>query len=111
MAGLNDWRHATQREIERYPPQRPTVSGYRRTGTLGRAWSSSLVKGLNAIVAVVGSNPNVAPYAKWVQGQDSQAREMKRRGWHTIEDVGEDEWDKRKRGFRAKLERAGKGGR
>lgn len=71
-----------QRFIARYPPQRLTRSGYRRTGTLKRSWSGKTTVSRSRIVGTVGSNANIAPYNKYVQGPPrTQVRRFKRAGW------------------------------
>jgi len=85
-SAIRDLAADGHRFIARYPAQKPTVSGYRRTGTEGRSWSHEMRSGGGRIEGIIGSNSNVAPYNKWVQGKQ-QSREMKRRRWTNIEDL------------------------
>jgi len=86
---LTAWAGRTLNGIANYPPQAPTVSGYRRTGTLGRNWKMTRASpsrgGLSAEVF------NGTSYARWVQSRRTQTGEMRRRGWRTIEQIAQDE--------------------
>lgn len=73
-----------QRWIATYPPQSLTKTDYRRTGTLKRSWSHTMSTRPNAIVGVVGSNPNIAPYNRVVQGSP-QAKIMRGAGWRGVD--------------------------
>ena len=88
-----------QRFIARYPSQRLTKSGYRRTGTLKRSWSSSVKVSSRQIVGIVGSNSNIAPYNKYVQGRPSDVVKIfPQAGWKGVDDLSkklENELDKR----------------
>ncbi len=88
-----------QRFVARYPSQRLTKSGYRRTGTLKRSWSSSVRVSSREIVGIVGSNSNIAPYNKFVQGRPKDVVKIfPRAGWKGVDDLGkvlENELDKR----------------
>lgn len=75
-----------QRFIAEYPAQLPTKYGYRRTGTLKRSWSSQVRRQSNRIEGIIGSNSRMAPYNRWVQGEE-QTREMARRGWKTVKEL------------------------
>lgn len=68
-----------------YPASR---SSYRRTGTLARSWSRKVESSRHKIEGIVGSNPNMAPYNKWVQGktQTSVARSY---GWRNQDGIAE----------------------
>ena len=61
-----------------YPPQRPGGS-YRRTGTLGRAWTSEVYAEGDALIGKVG---NVTKYAPQVQSEKFQSKAHKGR-WQT----------------------------
>ncbi len=73
--------------LAKYPPP-PTGSGYIRTGTLGRSWTSSKPAFSGGVL--VGSIGNAAAsrrggqkYAKWVQGQETQTAQHAATGWVT----------------------------
>lgn len=75
-------------EMSRYPAPRPQQS-YVRTRTLGRSWSRRpIVKISYGWRAVVGSNGNMAPYNRYVQDRDRQAR-IHRGRWRTAQTVAE----------------------
>lgn len=58
---------------------------YRRTGNLGRTWTT-LVQDMGG--AVTGRVGNRTRYAKWVQGaKGEQAQEMSARNWQRIDSV------------------------
>lgn len=61
-----------------------SVGGSRTSETLARRWTTRV----SANEARVGNN---ASYAPFVQGRDQQAAFHARRGWKTLEDVGEKE--------------------
>lgn len=71
------------RFIAKYPPQRLKKSGYVRTGTLKRSWSFRVRRGKSKIVGTVGSNSNIAPYNKFVQGK-TQRRLFRGAGWRNV---------------------------
>lgn len=74
------------RFIAKYPPQRLTQTGYRRTGTLKRSWSQKVTARRRRIEGVVGSNRNIAPYNEWVQGgKAKQVRRFRRAGWQGVD--------------------------
>ena len=72
------------RFIQKYPAQRLLKTGYRRTGTLKRSWSFKVVNGATQITGTVGSNSNMAPYNRPVQGSP-QVRLFKGAGWRNID--------------------------
>lgn len=77
--------------LAKYPSARPG-SGYIRTGTLGRRWTTRItMQGSNQyagrIVGIVGNNTIYAPY---VQSQAKQARWHKGR-WQTEVQVANEE--------------------
>ncbi len=71
------------RFIAKYPPQRLRKSGYKRTGTLKRSWSFKVRNEGRRIVGTVGSNSNIAPYNRFVQGQ-RQRRLFRGAGWRNV---------------------------
>ena len=71
------------RFISRYPPQRLTASGYVRTNTLKRSWSFKVSNQVRRITGTVGSNSNIAPYNKFVQGK-RQRRLFRAAGWSNV---------------------------
>lgn len=75
-----------------YPPA-PSGSTYRRTGTLGRLWTSGrrVVRKMDVYSAhVVGRVGNATPYVHLVQDPDEQTWYHARTGWQTTEQVAED---------------------
>lgn len=70
-----------QNEMAEYPKQRPT--SYRRTGTLGRGWTSKTTKTPSFMEVVVG---NRVKYAPFVQSSRFQNR-FHRGHWQTDVDV------------------------
>lgn len=76
-------------EIATYPPQRP--SNYRRTGTLGRSWTTKLERMSTKLLSgKVGTNIKYAPY---VQSEELQARQH-RGHWQTDEQVLDENEDR-----------------
>lgn len=71
------------RFIAKYPPQRLRKSGYKRTGTLKRSWSFKVRNEVRRIVGTVGSNSNIAPYNRFVQGR-RQRRLFRGAGWRNV---------------------------
>jgi hypothetical protein len=72
-------------DLATYPPQEPT--SYRRTGTLGRLWSSAQPEyqtQSNGFEARIG---NATPYGPFVQGEDDQSQVMTDKGWANVADV------------------------
>jgi len=77
-----------------YPePQVLTKTGYIRTGTLARSWfrgkgPSSVKVSSDRIEGIIGSNGNMAPYNKYVEGpEDTQSSMMAGAGWQSIEQL------------------------
>lgn len=69
-----------QRFIAEYPTQTLTYTGYKRTGTLKRSWSSKVGGTTRGIEGIVGSNSNIAPYNRFVQGHPgTEQKDMFRR--------------------------------
>lgn len=73
-----------QRALAKYPSRR---SRYRRTGTLGRRWTTEVSGGGGEIRGLVGNNTMYAPY---VQGDATQAR-MHAGIWQTDDEVAKEE--------------------
>lgn len=93
--------------MKRYPTQRPG-STYKRTGTLMRSWSSRpATRFSGGWQKIIGSNSNIAPYNRYVQDRDRQAR-IHRGRWQTAQDVAEQSYSQVQRfadqRFRAALE-------
>ncbi len=101
VKAVNDTNAEGKRFIAKYPPQRLTATGYRRTGTLKRSWSAKTDVSSSRIVGLVGSNGNIAPYNITVQGSKKakQQRELfGDAGWQGIDELVElmdDEFVKR----------------
>lgn len=105
LADLRTWGGRVHRRMATYPPQQPTVSGYRRTGSLGRNWktktgfSGSGETGAFAEVTNSVSRKGRA-YSGYVEGYaaggpgERQTAEMARRGWPRVDEVGAEEWDR-----------------
>ena len=72
-----------QRDMAEYPPQR-TGSRYRRTGTLGRRWTTRVNRSGNGVEGRVGNN---IAYGPWVQSKRFQARVHRGHWTNTDEDV------------------------
>jgi len=64
-------------------PAPPARSTYVRTGTLGRRWTTKIIKLREGVQGVIGNNTEYAP---WVQSKRFQAAIHKGR-WQTAEDV------------------------
>lgn len=68
------------------PPRTGLRAGGRRTGTLGRGWSSFTLKSGDSI-----QMENPTGYGPYVQGsKKTQARALARRGWPRVDEVGEE---------------------
>lgn len=72
-------------DLARYPAP-PAGSTYRRTGTLGRTWTSATPTFQAMASGFEGRVGNATPYAVYVQSADDQAW-MHRGRWPTDEDV------------------------
>lgn len=68
-----------QATMATYPPA-PAGSSYRRTGTLGRRWTTKVYNTGTEIYGVTGNN---TPYAPRVQDSQRQMPVFKRIGWPT----------------------------
>lgn len=75
-----------QRFIAKYPAQTLRKTGYRRTGTLKRSWSTKVTTTSTAIKGVIGSNDNIAPYNKFVQGRP-QSKLFRTTAWRNIDQL------------------------
>ena len=71
-----------QAGMAKYPAARGG-SSYRRTGTLGRRWTSVVTESVNGLVGTVGNNTSYGP---WVQSEMFQAA-VHRGRWQTDQDV------------------------
>lgn len=78
--------HRVQAAMARYPAQR-AGSAYRRTGTLGRRWTTRVSENSNGIEGKVGNNTIYGPF---VQSEMFQAA-VHRGRWQTDADVLERE--------------------
>ena len=82
-----------KRFIATYPPQTLVKTGYVRTGTLKRSWSSKTASTRQSITITIGSNANIAPYNRVVQGPSEgspgqrQATIMAAAGWRNADDL------------------------
>lgn len=74
-----------QRDMATYPPAPPN-SSYRRTGTLGRRWTTRVQRTSDGLLGTVG---NVTYYAPMVQSKRYQRPIFRRIGWPTDEEVAE----------------------
>ena len=111
-----------------YPGQRPTVSGYIRTGTLKRSYHHKVESRPGLIVGQVGSDPATflrayywrrspytgrrlgpyrvkKPYARYVMGKE-QSKEMAGRGWKKVGDILKKEWPGQVKKFQRVINRA-----
>jgi hypothetical protein len=86
-----------------YPPA-PAGSWYRRTGTLGRKWTTTPVQ--RTPDGLSGSIGNNVEYGPLVQSRRFQTRRHRRTGWQTAEDVVEREVDAIAEDFRATVAKA-----
>jgi len=69
--------------MKHYPPP-PPMSKYRRTGTLGRRWTTAIARSNDGLTGRVGNNVNYAP---WVQSSMFQVPWHARTGWRTDADA------------------------
>ena len=113
---LSSFGLATVARIADYPVQKPWVAphvgprggkrGYRRTGTLGRAWTKQgpRMEG-SALVCQVGNKTEYAPFVQgFTNREPRQVRWAKPYGWQSIGEVGEDEWRKHRQNVLRALE-------
>ena len=90
-----------QDDIADYPPK-PSHSTYRRTGTLGRRWTTAIQKLGSGIRGRLGNN---TAYAPWVQSATQQVSFHKRTGWKTDEQVTDNNRDRIERIFQRAINR------
>ncbi len=82
-----------KRFIATYPAQTLVKTGYVRTNTLKRSWSSKTASTRQTITITIGSNANIAPYNRVVQGPTKgdagqrQARIMAAANWRNVDDL------------------------
>lgn len=69
--------------MAKYPNQRNPDSKYRRTGTLGRRWTTRVTRSAVGLTGKVGNN---TIYAPWVQSERFQA-EIHQGWWQTDRDA------------------------
>jgi hypothetical protein len=72
---------SVQRPAQVYPPP-PSGSTYRRTGTLGRRWKTSVEQTIDGIAAIV---ENPTEYSPYVQGEEQA--EVHRGRWRPIRKI------------------------
>lgn len=70
---------------QRTYPSPPANTTYRRTFTLQKSWSREIIESGDSIRGRVGSNPNVAPYNRYVQDEAMQARIHAGRWTNTVQ--------------------------
>lgn len=75
-------------DVSEYPPP-PQGSTYRRTGTLGRKWTTGQAVYIERDNLIEGRVGNDTPYGPYVQSKKDQATIHKGR-WKTIEDIVRD---------------------
>jgi hypothetical protein len=77
------------RFIARYPPRTLTKTGYTRTDTLKRSWLQSrpVVVTNDTIEGEIGSNANLAPYNRFVEGAEDQLPMFRNAGWQNTDDL------------------------
>lgn len=78
-------------------------TGYRRSGTIGRKWTTQIKRGTTHITGIVGNN---APGAIYVQGSKQQPFH-KASGWPTTDSVAESEAAAVRGYFHAEIRRIG----
>lgn len=72
-------------DLASYPPK-PAGSTYRRTGTLGRLWTSARPEFAPVASGFEASVGNATPYGDFVQGEH-QTGFHKEHGWSNVDDV------------------------
>ena len=88
--------------MARYPRQRNANSTYRRTGTLGRRWTTRITRTQQGLTGKVGNNTVYAPV---VQSSRFQAR-IHRGWWQTDRDAVRDNRGPIVRDFQGAVRRA-----
>lgn len=94
-----------QAKLANYPPA-PPRSRYRRTGTLGRRWTTRVEPGAESVTGRVGNN---TVYGPLVQSERFQARIHQRTGWQTDRQVIERERENIIRDFQRAIDEALRG--
>jgi hypothetical protein len=87
---VRDTASEGHRFIAEYPePQILNRTGYKRTGTLKKSWSSLTRASAQRIEGLVGSNGFMAPYNRDVQGPESERNPMfpKIGGWRGVPEL------------------------
>lgn len=92
-------------QMRTYPPQRQG-STYKRTNTLKGSWSRDVQREAGGLVGRVVSNGNAAPYNRFVQDRDQQARWHRGNWTNTAQAVSERSNDAIQDMFRARVEAA-----
>ena len=74
-------------ELRKYPPP-PTNSTYRRTGTLGKSWTKTTMRGGKGggWIAQVGTRLKYAPFVQ----DDSRQAKVHQGRWQTVQSVAKD---------------------
>lgn len=88
-----------------YPPA-PPRSRYRRTGTLGRRWTTRVEPGAESVTGTAGNN---TVYGPLVQSERFQTRIHQRTGWQTDRQVIERERENIIRDFQRAIDEALRG--
>ncbi len=102
-APVYERRRVRSEKTGRMTTRRVLVSGYKRTGTLGRGWHHKVEVQATRIVGTVA---NATPYGVWVEGPAEekgifgtgvgkgagQSRLMGQRGWPAIDKVARERW-------------------
>lgn len=97
---LSGWGLDVVNKMASYPPQKPTR--YRRTGTLGRRWTTrGPVQRGDDIEQSAGNNTDYVGYVQGLRAdagapkRHKQTRVMAGKGWQRVDDVGEAAWKRR----------------
>jgi len=85
--GMEDAAALLLRTLKTYPPKVDSTT-YRRTGTLGRSWSRTISGGGATVRAEITSSGYIAPYNRYVQDREQQAR-VHRGRWITVQSAAE----------------------
>ncbi len=68
-------------------PAPPVGSSYRRTGTLGRSWTTTVTPSSDGITGEIGNNVRYAPYVQGGPQSDPDQAWMHQGRWQTDEQV------------------------
>jgi hypothetical protein len=98
--GSNGFAGDMVREMADYPTQQQTVSGYRRTGALGRGWRIENPRRSANFISIevvnrVRYTVHVQGPKRGVRGQ-RQTAEMRRRNWKNVTDASQRVWNRRR---------------